>query len=135
VPKQDKLGYRRSIDASIACLTRAVSIVSDPEYYLQLALACQHKRHRIEEKAEKTEKEKAELAYLKSRALAYCQHVKELDFQNKFADRIKEIETGLEDKKPEADDSKTAKYEFSSTVKGTLSSKKPPDGAEVAENS
>ena len=83
--KQDR------IDEAIKYLERAVSLAADAEAYLHLALACERKSQKCEDKEN--------CQSLIMQAQAYCQHARQLDFNKEFSKRVNDLLLRLREKK------------------------------------
>jgi tetratricopeptide (TPR) repeat protein len=83
--KQDR------IDEAIEYLERAVSLAAAAGAYLRLALACERKFQKCEDK------EKCQSLIMQ--AQAYCQHARQLDFNKEYSKRVNDLLLRLREKK------------------------------------
>jgi tetratricopeptide (TPR) repeat protein len=98
--KQAKLGDGVSdMKAAIDCLKQAVCMKADPDYYLHLALALEHKLDTEGGDLQKTETGKNEMKCNLVLALACCDHAIDLDMQNELTEQATNLKKRLEDLK------------------------------------
>ncbi len=94
--KQAKLEDSASdIERAICCLEEAVCKRANPEYYLHLALALEYLLEIQGEKLVVKNGSEAEFLCRMHRALACCDHVTDLDFQQKYTEKAKELKKRL----------------------------------------
>ncbi|HNX09713.1 MAG TPA: tetratricopeptide repeat protein, partial [Methanothrix sp.] len=96
--RQLKLGYyeKNRIIECINYLEDAVNKDARPEYYLHLAQALEYKLDANERTSEKADSVEASSNLILTHALACCDHVAELDLQNKYSEQAKELQKRLE---------------------------------------